>query len=139
MQVKKFLRGKSVGGFYVPAFSVVLSVAVAVEYAIGFNGSTYFFAEVAALPLIASVLFLALSLSKRTAAAAAPVAGILQFVSLLLFISTSYMYLTEAFFGGISLEAVANMNVAWPATLILLTVNVVLCNIGFYKKQERGA
>lgn len=137
--MKEFLKNKSIGGFYVPAVSVILSVVAVIVYAVGFNGTIYYSTMVVALPLVASVLFVVLSMVKQTANLASMVAGILQFVSLLMFISVSYMYLTEAFFGGISLEAIANMNTAWPVTLILLIVNVIVCNIGFYKKQERGA
>lgn len=138
MRQDNFFRRKSIGGFYIPALSVVISVVVAVIYQIGFTGTTYLSPLVTVLTLAASVLFIVLSFFEKTQKFASPVAWVLQFLAFLSFISVSYMYLTEAFYAGVSVEAISNMNPAWPVTMIGLLINVILCNIGIYKKQERG-
>lgn len=136
--MKNFLKNKSVGGFWIPAASLLPSVIVAIAYTVGFQGTKYASTAVAFLPLVASALFFILSATKWTAPFAAPAAGLVQFYTLLQFVSVSYMYLTEVFYGGVTMSAIGTMNKAWPITLILLIVNIVLCNIGFYHKQERS-
>lgn len=138
MQIKKFFQNKSIGGFYVPAVSVLLSIVASTVFYLGFIGTKYYVQNVVLLPLLAAIAFIALSISSKTSFLASLVDGLLQFWALTQFMTGSYMYLTEAFYDGVSWNAIRYMNKAWPLTLVLLIVNVVLCNIGVYKKQERS-
>ena len=137
--MNSIVKNKTVSGFWLPAVTVVLSVIVAIVYGVGFAGTVYQSTLVVALPLVASALFIVLSFTPFATPYASLAAGILQFVAFLTFILVSYNYLTEAFYGGVSLGAIGAMNKAWPVTLVLLLVNVIILNIGVYKAQERRA
>lgn len=135
--IRDFFEKKTIGGFYVPALSILLSIVAVIVFPVGFSGSNYVTTPVIVLPLAASLAYIVLSLSEKTDGFASLVAGVLQFAALLCFISDTYLYLSEAFYGGFNMAAIAAMNLAWPATLFLLLANVVLCNIGIYKKQDK--
>lgn len=134
----QFFKNKTVAGFWFPAVAAVLSIAAAGVYYIGFNDTQYYHAEVLPYTIAAAVVFVALSLIKPLAKLAALASGLVHFSALLTFINLSYMYLTECFYDGVSLETIKDMNFAWPITLALFIVSVVLCNIAVYKNPERS-
>lgn len=134
----QFFKNKTVAGFWFPAVAAMLSLVAAGVYYIGFNGGQYYHAEVLPYTIAAAAIFVVMSLIKPLAKLAALASGLTHFTALLTFINLSYMYLTEAFYDGVSFETIKDMNFAWPIALALFIVSVVLCNIAVYKNPERS-
>lgn len=131
------LRPRS-AGFIVSAVSAVFSILAAVVYAVGYHNTVYMSWTVFALALVGPCVFALLSVFKVTERFAPLAAGILNFATFLLFIRVTYLYLSEVFFAGISLDAISKMNPIYPVCLFSLLVSFVLSNVSVYLRQSKN-
>ncbi len=143
--VKKFFRSKS-WGFYVSLSGAVLLLVTAIIYSVTFSASEHinlnFEAWVLVVALLGVVGFAALSAFEVTSpyASAALFAG--GFVAFLLFVSTSYMYLSAVFFEVTSVAsffaAFAIMDFGFAFTTVALIAVWVLSSIGIFTSVNKS-
>lgn len=133
--LEEFFESRS-AGFYVSLAAAALSIITPILYVIAYAGTVYMSWIAFALPFVAAALFVGLAFFKQTERLAPLVMGIVDFVAFLLFIHAVYLYLSEVFFGGISLEAILNINPLFILCTLFFLACVVLSNIGVYMKQS---
>jgi hypothetical protein len=142
--VKKFFRGKS-WGFYVSLAGAILLLVTAIIYSVTFGMSEHINLNFEVWVLVVALLgvagFAALSVFEVTSpyAAAALFAG--GFVAFLLFISTSYMYLSAVFFEVTSVASffaafeIMDFGFAFTATAMIAVW--VLSTIGIFTSAKK--
>ena len=137
MQTFSYLKEKKGAGFYVSAIGAVISLAVAILYAVVFNASAYMNWLAFVLPIIACVAFFALSAFKVTAPFSALIMGLLNFVAFLIFIHASYLIYSEIFFGGFNWSTILETrSLCYFICTLLYIASIVLSNIGIYLKHD---
>ena len=143
--IKEFFRSRS-WGFYVSLSGAALLLVTAIVYSVTFSLSEHinlnFEAGVLVVALLGVVGFSVLSAFKvtRPYAAAALFAG--GFGAFLLFISSSYMYLSAVFFEVTSaasfFAAFAIMDFGFAFTTVALIAVWVLSTIGIFTRVEKA-
>lgn len=123
-------------GFWLLVPVVVLSFIVPFVYLAGFKLTNQFSGWGMALPFIAILGFVA-AFFKPTEKYAPIIMYILEFVSLLVFVKTSYMYLTTAFFNGITGNILVQAGFPYSFCTIALLLNMALCIAAMFLKQGR--
>ena len=126
--VKKLLENKSYG-YYVTLALSVLSVVIAVVYAVMYNGSRYMSMPAAILPIVGAVAAVGLGFVPGGAKAANAVLALCDFVALLFYIYGIYFYVSIVLV-GIQASSFNSQFVtctgAFVALLIANLVNVFL-------------
>ena len=136
VDLKKLIKGKA-AGFYLAASAALLSVVVAVVYAIGYAQSEYMSWTAFALALIAAIAFIGMSLFKITSPWASVALCAIDFISFLLYIHAVYMYLSEVFYGGVTLSAMVQLNPFFVVCSVIWLIAVIAGNVSIYIRQEK--
>lgn len=134
--IKTFFQTRG-AGFYVGAAGALLALIVSFVYLGGYVGSVYMSWWVFLLPLFSAILFAALSLFRITAPWAAVAVAALNFTAFLLFASATYLYLSQAFYAGVSWEAFQNIDPAFLVSALGLLIAFVLGNVSIYLNPSR--
>lgn len=136
---------KRMSGYYVYAGAAILSLVAAITYIVGFTSesmSKYMCFAVFLLSLVAFISVAALSVIDVTMPFAPLVGGLLTLASQCVCIRTVYMYFTEVFYNGVSLEAIAQIDKSFLWFIILTVVAtiayVVSCFMTKTKTDEEG-
>jgi len=123
-------------GFYVTAIAAVLSVVAAILYVSAYSDSKYMSWLAFALSLCAGIVFIGLALFRQTERWAPVVTGVFDFVALLSFIHSGYLYLSEVFYNG-EFAGFSFMFLVFILFVVFQIGNIVLCNIGIYAAQGK--
>ena len=130
-------RSQRIFGFYFAAFSAFVSIAAAIVYAVFYGQSQYFDGWAVALPLVGFALLLTLGNFKATAAFAPIVLFAVNFGALLVYVHAVYPYLGEAFYSGVTIEAIFNLSPAFVLTFLLYLIGCALCNASAWMPQRK--
>lgn len=124
-------------GFYLLIPVVILSFTVPFVYMKGFFGSEYENRLTFAMPFL-SMLFFAAAFFRPTAKYAPVMMFAMELASLLLFVKTTYMHLSTAFFGGISDNVFVQAGFSFSYCAMALLVNIVICFAAAFFAQYRS-
>ena len=89
------------------------------------------------LPIVGLCLFVVLSLFSKTSKFASIITTVLSFVSFLIFINASYMYLSEVFYGGFNMKAIQEMDKEYIISLFMFLISGIIGNVSIYQKQNK--
>lgn len=138
--IKKFFKTRA-AGFYIMLVAVVLALIECIMY-------HHFYTEPAmlqyysglsfALSILAMGFSLAMSLFPPTAKWAALVLYALEFCAFLLFIDSTYLYLTTSMHSGISMEAIFGLNTGFLSSAILHVLIMIVSLVSVFLKSEKG-
>lgn len=129
------LKGRWIG-FYLLIPVVILSFTVPFVYMNGFFGSEYENRLTFVLPFL-SMAFFAAALFRPTAKFAPVMMFVMEFISLLQFVKTTYMHLSTAFFGGISGNVLVQAGFSFSYCALVLLINMVICMVAAFFSQYR--
>lgn len=73
----------------------------------------------------------------KTSKFASIITTVLSFVSFLIFINASYMYLSEVFYGGFNMKAIQEMDKEYIISLFMFLISGIVGNISIYQKQNK--
>ena len=134
--MKKTISSKRIG-FYLALISSLLALISGIIYKIKYDGSDYCSAWAFSLPIVGLCLFIVLSLFSKTSKFASIITTVLSFVSFLIFINASYMYLSEVFYGGFNMKAIQEMDKEYIISLFMFLISGIVGNISIYQKQNK--
>lgn len=134
--MKKTISSKRIG-FYLALISSLLALVSGIIYKIKYYGSDYYSAWTFSLPIVGLCLFIVLSLFSKTSKFASIITTVLSFVSFLIFINASYMYLSEVFYGGFNMKAIQEMDKEYIISLFMFLISGIVGNISIYQKQNK--
>ena len=117
--------------------SSLLALVSGIKYTIKYDGSDYYSAWAFSLPIVGLCLFIVLSLFSKTSKFASIITTVLSFVSFLIFINASYMYLSEVFYGGFNMKAIQEMDKEYIISLFMFLISGIIGNISIYQKQNK--
>lgn len=123
-------------GFYFSIVAIILSVVAIIIYS-SFDGvlSEYYSGNVMIPLLIGIILFVVLSIFKRTAKYASIFLWAMIFVTFLLYVDSVYMYFTGVFYSGINGEALKLIDSRVMSSLILIILACIIGNVSVYLKN----
>ena len=130
--MKRTISSKRIG-FYLALISSLLALVSGIKY----DGSDYYSAWAFSLPIVGLCLFVVLSLFSKTSKFASIITTILSFVSFLIFINASYMYLSEVFYGGFNMKAIQEMDKEYIISLFMFLISGIVGNVSIYQKQNK--
>lgn len=129
-----FLAKKTVG-YYIGLVSAVLLLFIGIYYAATYASETaYYNAVVWLLAVFGGLGYIALSLFDVTAALAPIAAGFGALGTFVAHLRYVYMYFTNIFFNGVTMDALMSMNFTVTLTILGPIVCLVLAIVSFYKK-----
>ena len=134
--MKRTISSKRIG-FYLALISSLLALISGIIYKIKYDGSDYYSAWAFCLPIVGLCLFIVLSLFSKTSKFASIITTVLSFVSFLIFINASYMYLSEVFYGGFNMKAIQEMDKEYIISLFMFLISGIIGNISIYQKQNK--
>ena len=123
-------------GFYALVAAVVLTLIIPFVYKSGFEITNYYSGTAFALPFL-SLIALVLAACKYTERYAPVALFIIILISFLVFIETSYMYLTSAFFGGITGNILKQAGFPYSFCTIAHLVGLILSGVAVFAKPAR--
>ena len=135
-KIKQFFKMRWVG-FYLLLPVVVLSLVVPIVYMVGFLKTAYMSAWVVVLSFVA-IATITLAFFKPTARYAPIAMFAMELAGLLVFVKTSYMHLTTAFFGGINGNVLEQAGFPFSFCAIAYVLNIVICIVAMFFGQYRG-
>lgn len=132
--IKESLKSKWIGCF-IALVAVVLSIAQAITYSgvveQDFNVNAVIFS------ILGAVLFLLLSLFKKTTPLAPIALMTCDFIAMCAFISVIIDYFSTAFFGGFSFAKLMALETAYSFSTISFVVSFLISCIAVYVPQNR--
>ena len=134
--MKRTISSKRIG-FYLALISSLLALISGIIYKIKYDGSDYYSACAFSLPIVGLCLFVILSLFSKTSKFASIITTVLSFVSFLIFINASYMYLSEVFYGGFNMKAIQEMDKEYIISLFMFLISGIIGNVSIYQKQNK--
>lgn len=138
MKLFDFRSKIKLAGFIVTVAAALLALVVSFVYLGGYVDSIFMSWWVFVLPLVSAVAAGALIVFRKTAPYAALTVAVLNFAAWLVFIHATYLYLSEAFFGGVSAEALAGLDPFFVLSLVILPIVAILGNVGIYLLSAKG-
>lgn len=130
----RYLRTRGIA-FWLLVPVVILSFVVPFVYLAGF-GDKYFAAAAVVLPFLAIPVFAA-AFFRPAARYAAVAMYVLELVSLLVFVQTTYMHLSTAFFNGIEGNVLVQAGFHFSFCTLVLLINMALSAAAAFFKQFR--
>ena len=124
-------------GFYLACIAAALSIGVGMAYWIGFAETVYLNLWAVFLPWVGVVVGAVMMYFKQTRNYATIVPCILTFIAFVLFIGSSYLYLSTVFYGGFSAKAIADMNPAYIVCILFYLIAIVLYNVCVYMRPMK--
>lgn len=138
---KEFISTRK-AGFYIFCVGALLNVITLLAYWIGFPTdsalATYYNSSVPLILLVGTFVAVGLSLCNFTCEFASPVLWLVTLAAFCINIVSSYLYFTEVFFAGFSIESLFSIKVAYFIALLGPLTTLVLSFIGIIKKQRRA-
>ena len=134
--MKRTISSKRIG-FYLALISSLLALVSGIIYKTKYDGSDYYSAWAFSLPIVGLCLFVVLSLFSKTSKFASIITTVLSFVSFLIFINASYMYLSEVFYGGFNMKAIQEMDKEYIISLFMFLISGIIGNVSIYQKQNK--
>ena len=135
-KIKQFFKMRWVG-FFLLFPVVVLSIVLPIIYMVGFLKTDYMSAWVVVLSVVSIATF-ALAFFKPTARYAPIAMFAMELAGLLVFVKTSYMHLTTAFFGGINGNVFEQAGFPFSFCAIAYVLNIAICIAAMFFAQYRG-
>lgn len=129
MQKTKRISGTRAAGYYVMLIAAALALAENILYYVFYQGANllrYYSNEAFMWPFIGIIGCLVLSTFKVTHRWAPWVLYGFELYAFCLFVDSTYMYLSSAFFGGISMTAILSLSPGFLLCAILYIVVLVL-------------
>lgn len=134
---KLFFKDRTVTGFYLPLVGALLSLVSSILYQVHYTGSNYYSLWVFLLSLFAFVSFSALLLFKKTEIFASLAQETFSFISLLVFILNTYLYLSTVFYAGVNAESIASMDKIFVCVFLFDLISIIFSNIGIYHRPSK--
>ena len=122
---KEFLKTRTVG-YYIMIVTAILALVENIIYVVYYHGIDllrYYSQTAFILPFFAIVACVALSMFKVTHKWAPLALFGIELSAFVLFIDSTYMYLSSAFYGGVSVDVILQLN---PGFLICVVFYVVI-------------
>lgn len=135
MVVLNFFKRKS-PMFYIGLAGAIMSFITAFIYLFSYKGTRYFDSASLVFAIIACILYIALSIFSITSGLAAPIMALFSMLSLCKYVYATYMYLSEVFYHGVTLESIRMMNPAYVICIIGFLIPMLIGIVGFFVKQE---
>ena len=135
-KIKQFFKMRWIG-FYLLLPVVVLSLVVPIVYMDGFLKTEYFSLWVVVLSFVA-ISTLTMAFFKPTARYTPIAMFSMELAGLLVFVKTSYMHLTTAFFGGINGNVLVQAGFSFSFCAIAYVLNIAICIAAMFFGQYRG-
>ena len=136
-RIQRYFSEKSVG-YYLALAAAVLSVAGAAVYGGSFSSDEERFSLAAfILPLAGSVAFLGLSAFRVTAPFSSAALAACVYGAFLLFVSRQIIYLSDVFYGGVTLSAIASLDGGFVACVLLFLSGIGLSVAGIFLKTYK--
>ena len=137
MVMKKVLDFSKRTGFFLTLAAWVFFLVGLIGYIVFSSGAgkPYFGAEILALNIVFLVIVAGLSLFIYTEKEAPLVLAIGALITLLLFISRSYMYFSVIFYSGIDFGLFFSNDVGFPLALIAYALAFLIASVAMYFKQ----
>lgn len=130
------LKARGVG-FYLLLFVVLLSLAVPFVYMRGFLNTEYIGVWAIILPFFTVAVFVMVFFKKTARYAPFVMFGIVL-AAFLVFVKTSYMHLSTAFFGGVTGNVFVKAGFSFSFCTIAYVTNILVCITAMFVKQYRG-
>ena len=131
---------KKAPGYYVCVGAATISLAAALTYIIGFSSdamSKYLSVGVFFLSLAAFLCVGGLSVVDMTLPFAPLAGGLLTLASQCLCIRTVYMYFTEMFYNGVSMEAIAALDKSFVVYFIFTIIAVIAYIVSLFMAKTK--
>ena len=136
---KEFFKTRTVG-YYIMIATAILALVENIIYVVYYHGIDllrYYSQTAFILPFFAVVACVALSMFKVTHKWAPLALFGIELCAFVLFIDSTYMYLSSAFYGGISAEAISDLNSGFLACVILYVVILALSIAAVFMKGRK--
>lgn len=136
---KEYAKTRTVG-FYIMIAAAVLAFVediIYVKYYHGANLLRYYSPTAFALPLVAIVACLVLSMFKITHKLAPLVLYGLELTAFVLFVDSTYMYLSSAFYGGVSASAILGLSPGFLVSAVMYVFILVLSMTAVFMKGRK--
>lgn len=124
--------------FYIAAAAALCLVSAAVVLAACYSDSKYMSWIAFALSLAGIAVYCLLMVCRHTEQYAAVALFAFSFAAFLLYISGIYMYFSDVFYSGVTLEAFRNMDASFVSCTVLYLVATVLSNVAVWLKVDTG-
>ena len=145
--IKKYFSNRPVG-FYISLSACALSLIGAITYWLGYlvinqeSIGKFYCGYTPLLLLVGSLLFLVVMLFDKLSELGAPILWVSALSAFgLSFVGQTgekgYMYFTEVFYNGVSVESIFAMKFGFVVPLICMVLVLILSFIGTIMKQER--
>lgn len=135
-KIKAFFKQRWIG-FFLLIPVALMSFIIPFVYMSGFLRTDYMSVWAVILPF-AAIGTIALAFFKKTARFAPIAMFAMELAGLLVFIETSYMHLTTAFFGGINGNIFVQAGFSFSFCTIAFVLNIVICIAAMCFGQYRG-
>ena len=136
---KEFLKTRTVG-YYIMIAAAVLALVeniIYVSYYQSVNLLRYYSQTAFILPFIAVVACVALSMFKITHKLAPVVLYGIELYAFVLFMDSTYMYLSSAFYGGISASVIFQLSPGFLLSVALYVIILVLSMMAVFMKGRK--
>lgn len=134
-----FFKAKA-AGFWMFILAAVLALVESGLYFYFYNGDVllrYYVAEAALIPLAGVAASLLVAAIKPIGKWAPFVLFAAEMMAFCVFVNGTYMYLSSIFFGGISMEAFASIDIGFTACVGLFLAVLLLSAVALFMKQEK--
>lgn len=135
MVVLNFFKRKS-PMFYIGLAGAIMSFISAFIYLFSYKGTRYFDSSALVFAVVACILYIALSILSITSGLASPIMALFSMLSFCKYVYATYMYLSEVFYHGVTLESIRMMNPAYVICIIGFLIPMLIGIVGFFVKQE---
>lgn len=136
---KEFLKTRTVGYYLMIAAAILALVEniIYVSYYQSVNLLRYYSQTAFILPFVAIVACLALSMFKVTHKWAPLALYGIELCAFVLFIDSTYMYLSSAFYGGISASAIFGLSPGFLCSVVFYVVILALSMAAIFMKGRK--
>lgn len=138
---KEFFKTRTVG-YYIMIATLVLALVENIIYVSFYKGaelSRYYSPAAFAVPFIAIIACLALSMFKQTYEWAPIVFFGLEVCAFCLFVNGTYMYLTSALFGGFNMSALLSLSPGlWTCAVFYIAILILGVVVTFLKGRKES-
>lgn len=139
-KAKEFIKTRGLG-FYFLVGAVILSLIQIIIYEVAFSHSDflrYKHFSVTLLAVLAIIVSLGMTLTKRTKQLAPITMFFMELFSFMMLMKYGYMYFSELFFGGISLEVIGQMYYGYMGSIVLYVLIFIITIAAFFMKQSKN-
>ena len=137
--IKEFFKTRTVG-YYIMIGAAILALVediIYVSYYQSVNLLRYYSQTAFILPFVAVVACVALSMFKVTHKWAPVALYGIELCAFVLFIDSTYMYLSSAFYGGISASVIFELSPGFLVSVVLYIVILVLSIVAVFMKGRK--